>query len=78
MGTNIRGDLYLTIVTSRQTDSLHVDTPSHDAVKAKQERLTAGEVVLNIKKPLTYQLSPTLALFGDLPTQLAQLSDLHA
>lgn len=78
-GSNIRGDLYLTIVTSRQTHSLHVDTPSHDAVKAMQELVATGEVVLNNnRKPVADQSSPVLATGSDLAAQLSQLSDLHA
>jgi len=46
IGSKQRGDVYLTIVTDRQTYTLHVDPPRASVISAAQELAVAGQSVL--------------------------------
>lgn len=76
-GPNIRGDVYLTIITNRKTHSLHQDFASQDDVAAMHKLVAAGEAVLaNSRSPK--QESPVTATSrSDLAAQLSQLAELH-
>ncbi|GAA4847252.1 hypothetical protein GCM10023221_27480 [Luteimicrobium xylanilyticum] len=46
MSSNIRGDVYLTIVTPNKTHQIHVESPSPSTMKAVNALVGAGKVVL--------------------------------
>jgi len=73
---NIRGDLYLTIVTTSRTHTLHVDSPRHDQVQAMHRLVAAGERVLaRAQAGPQGSFAPEQTL--DFTDQLARLAELH-
>lgn len=77
-GSNMRGDVYVTIVTNVKTHTIHVDMkhqPSgQNPVGEMQKLLATGEALL-AQNTATVAPAPTPST--DLATQLSNLSDLH-
>jgi len=77
-GSNMRGDVYVTIVTNVKTHTIHIDMKSQPSgqnpVGEMHKLLATGEALL-AQNTATAVTAPTPST--DLATQLSNLSDLH-
>ena len=75
--SNMRGDIYVSIVTEVTTHMIHVTPPSESAVKAARKIEATGKGLLT-RRALVSPSTSSVAGAQDIASQLSKLVELHA